>query len=208
MLSLLAAAQASAAPAPLCSKAGCPWDTLPYNCTSTQLLLTFRTTLHYSGVVNCGNLFVDIDLGAANDEHTYPEHAYYTPDVQFPPADPKKLYTFIMVDPDGNTKPPYHWPDALPGDLAIARHWVVGNIPGDRLATGFRGNVEATFESIATVVAPYVSPRPFHGSHRYGQFVFEQPGPITFAKMRNRDAFGERFHWNVTGSACLAPRQM
>ena len=117
-------------------------------------------------------------------------------------------HRFIMVDPDGNTQPPYHWPFALPGDLAIARHWVVGNIPGDRLAAGFRGNVEATLDSIATVVAPYVSPRPFHGSHRYGQFVFEQPGPIAFAKMRNRDAFGERFHWNVTGVLAHTNRGM
>ena len=89
-------ATTSSPPKPLCSKAGCPWDTLPYNCTSTQLQLTFRTTLHYSGVVNCGSLFVDIDLGAANDEHTYPEHAYYTPDMKFAPATPNKLYTCAL----------------------------------------------------------------------------------------------------------------
>jgi hypothetical protein len=49
----------------------------------------------------------------------------------------------------------------------------VGNIDGAALA---RGDL-----SSATTVSPFHGPSPPWGSHRYGQFLFEQKGPISFS---------------------------
>ena len=59
-----------------------------------------------------------------------------------------------------------------PGSKAPARHWVVGNIKGSDLRTG---NL-----STATTVSAYKGPSPPWGSHRYGQFLFEQPSKLDY----------------------------
>ena len=59
-----------------------------------------------------------------------------------------------------------------PGSKAPARHWVVGNIKGSDLRTGDL--------STATTVSAYKGPSPPWGSHRYGQFLFEQPSKLDY----------------------------
>ena len=73
--------------------ATCPWDTaaLPITCTDPKLNASFPRIVHYSGVVDCGNLFLDVDLGSAK---TY--QADLAPWIHYAKADPSKLYTIIM----------------------------------------------------------------------------------------------------------------
>jgi hypothetical protein len=106
--------------APLCNVSGCPWDPLPITCTNPLLSVVYQTILSYSGAVQCGNLLVDTDLGAAANEHTLYEREY-APNVRYPSADPHALYSLVMLDPDGNTAPPYNFPLARPGDSTAGR---------------------------------------------------------------------------------------
>jgi len=185
-------ATASAAAAKLCNP-GCPWDPLTVGCTTPKLDLSFTKNIyHYSGVVECGNLFMDADLGAqAAVQYDY------APYVSFPTAKTGSLYTLMMFDPDANMNGSY--PFVVEGSLSVIRHWVVGNIKGSALAAGFDG---AKDYNSATVVTPFASPGPPIGSHRYAQFLFEQPGTdeIAFATLNNQvgSAGTERFNWDVS----------
>lgn len=174
--------------------ATCPWDTaaLPITCTDPKLNASFPRIVHYSGVVDCGNLFLDVDLGSAK---TY--QADLAPWIHYAKADPSKLYTIIMFDPDANMNG--SWPVVPAGNLGPIRHWVVGNIAGKDVAAGFEGGYD--FKS-ATVVTPFAAPAPPIGSHRYGIFLFEQADktPIKFPTLNNQigQKGTERFNWDVS----------
>jgi len=53
------------------------------------------------------------------------------------------------------------------------RHWIQGNIPGSDLVDAFAGLQ-------GDVVSPFHGPSPPAGSHRYGQFLFEQDSKQAF----------------------------
>ena len=150
--------------APGCSFAtGCPWDELPFRCTTPALSVDYLGTPHYSGVVNCGNLFLEGDIGGGKN---------VAPMVTANGPGPRdtKYYALVMIDPDANIAPDTNgsFPDATaPGSAAPVRHWVVGNIFADDLANG-------DFQW-ATVISPFHGPSPPWGSHRYGLFLFAQP---------------------------------
>ena len=115
-----------------------------------------------SGSVACGNLFLEGDIGGGKK---------VPPAVVFQEAKADSYYTLLMVDPDADMNGSF--PEATaPGAHAPVRHWVVGNIKGSELATGDL--------SKALTISPFVGPSPPAGSHRYGQFVFEQPGKLQF----------------------------
>jgi len=181
--------------APTLCGASCPWDTaaLPVTCTDPKLRVAFGKVVHYSGIVECGNLFLDVDLGSALQYQ-----ADRAPWVHFATADPKKLYTVIMFDPDANMNG--SWPVVPAGNLGPIRHWVVGNIAGKDVADGFDGGRD--FKSGATIVTPFAAPAPPIGSHRYGIFLFEQADttPIKFATLNNQigQKGTERFNWDIT----------
>lgn len=63
---------------------------LRFICTPEPLQVSFDIVGgHYSGEVNCGNLFLQTDIPTA-------------PLVSFRSASADKLYTLMMIDPDGN----------------------------------------------------------------------------------------------------------
>ena len=82
--------------------------------------------------------------------------------MRHPLANWTKLYTLLMVDPDGLLD---SFPTAPLGDLAPARHWALGNLRGSDLITGIRG-ADATLLDGVDELSPYVAPRPESGSHR------------------------------------------
>ncbi|KAF8782389.1 Protein D1-like protein [Argiope bruennichi] len=107
-------------------------------------------------------------------------------------SDPNKLYTLAMIDPDVFT--PQN-PTA-----AHYRHWLIENIPGDRVESG-------------DVVSPYypTAPPSYSDAHRYIFLAYEQPNgqrlndsmpnesekrmnfdPMQFIKDRNLQAGVER----------------
>ena len=47
-------------------------------------------------------------------------------------------------------------------------------------------------------LSPYVAPRPESGSHRYVQWLFEQPSRIHFETLSNIDDTGGRLYWNYS----------
>merc|ERR1712100_22685 len=115
---------------------------------------------YYNSDVLCGNLFLESDIGGGIN---------IPPTVRYGVTDAKgdQRYLFIMVDPDADLANQGSWPDVqTPGGHATVRHWVVGNLDADALLTG-------DF-SKATTVSDFVGPSPPWGSHRYGQFLFEQ----------------------------------
>lgn len=95
------------------------------------------------------------------------------PDVQLNEADPAKLYTIVIWDPDAP-----HAPSFL--------HWMVTNIPGGDISRG-------------QVVQAYYPPTPPAGSgdHRYYVGLYEQPGKITVGKVSqtgfNIDTFTSKY---------------
>ncbi|XP_050341435.1 phosphatidylethanolamine-binding protein homolog F40A3.3-like isoform X1 [Bactrocera neohumeralis] len=78
-------------------------------------------------------------------------------------AEDDALYTLIMVDPDA--------PSRAEPTLREILHWLVINIPGNKVAEG-------------QTVAEYIGSGPPEGSglHRYVFLVFKQPGKIESAK--------------------------
>jgi phosphatidylethanolamine-binding protein (PEBP) family uncharacterized protein len=141
---------------------------LTYDCSVPPLEVTFAVAGdHYSGAVNCGNLFLQSDIPAA-------------PLVRWKGASAGKLYTLMMLDFDGNANG--SWPDPVAsGKNAPVRHWIVGNIPGDVL----RGSGYVESESAATlktisVVQPYRYPHIPVVSDRYAVYVFQQEKKIDF----------------------------
>lgn len=70
-----------------------------------------------------------------------------------------------------------------PVSPAPVRHWIVGNIPGRVLATGYRErNGETDIEGVQ-ILEPYRYPHIPGVSDRYGLFVFEQPERIVFESL-------------------------
>lgn len=170
VLSSLLASSTFAPASSACSFAdGCPWDKLAFKCGTDGrdvLAVVYTQITHYSGAVSCGNLFLEKDIG--NGINTAPY-------VVYPQAETSKFYALVMIDPDADLPNNGSFPEASTvGVHAPVRHWVVGNIAG---ADILHGDL-----SKATTVSPFVGPSPPWGSHRYGQFLFEQKtGNIDFA---------------------------
>lgn len=123
-------------------------------CTRTPLQVTYDIR-YYSGVVRCGNLLLESDIGGG---------LTIAPEVRYEHAKHDEFYTLIYVDPDATAG---SWPqDTTPGSHAPVRHWVAGNIPGHALQRGDMSN--------ATVVSAYKGPSPPAGSHRYVLWLFSQ----------------------------------
>ena len=142
---------------------------LNYGCSKSALELTFSVEGgHYSGVVSCGNLFLQSSIPSA-------------PVVRWKDADATKFYTLMMIDLDGNANG--SWPDPVsPGENAPVRHWIVGNIPG-KLISG-NGYVEAGSSPRTReirVLQPYRAPHIPVVSDRYSVYLFEQTKEIDFA---------------------------
>ena len=141
---------------------GCSWDKLPFKCTNPALSVDYTNVATYSGVVSCGNLFLEADIGGGIN---------IAPLVIWPAAKADAYYTIMMIDPDADVDGSFPNIHAA-GSHAPVRHWIQGNVPGSALAQG----------SIAgsDVVSPFHGPSPPAGSHRYGQFIFEQAGQQKF----------------------------
>jgi hypothetical protein len=142
---------------------------LTYSCSGPPIEVTFAVKDgHYSGAVNCGNLFLQSDIPDA-------------PVVRWKGADATKLYTLVMLDFDGNANG--SWPDPVaPGENATVRHWIVGNISGALLRG--RGYAESASDSRITTISvlqPYRAPHIPLVSDRYGIYLFEQTSRIDFA---------------------------
>ena len=141
---------------------------LDYRCEPPIEVTFAGKDLHYSGAVNCGNLFLQSDIPNA-------------PVVRWKGADASKLYTLMMLDFDGNANG--SWPDPVaPGENAPVRHWIVGNIPGELLRSS--GYVESESHSgigAMRVLQPYRAPHIPVVSDRYGIYLFEQTKRIEFA---------------------------
>ena len=166
MLAATAAAQGVADGT--CSlQSGCPWDKVDFRCLSGGrgiLSVVYQQITHYSGAVACGNLFLEKDIGGGINT---------PPFVAFEQAQADKLYTLIMIDPDADLPNSTSFPDAAAaGSHAPVRHWVAGNIEGNAL---LKGDLSA-----ALIVSPFHGASPPWGSHRYGQFLFEQKGHLDF----------------------------
>lgn len=146
-------------------KTGAP--ELRFVCTPEPLQVRFQVNGgHYNGEVNCGNLFLQPDIPEA-------------PVVTYGSAKSEKLYTLMMIDPDGDAHG--SWPDPVkPGKNSPVRHWIVGNIPGHVLQSGYNENTVNTND--VSIMEPYRYPHIPDVSDRYGLFVFEQTGRIEFEK--------------------------
>lgn len=141
---------------------------LRYEASDPPLEITFAVAGgHYSGMVHPGCLFLQSDIGT-------------TPVVRWEKAEPGALYTLLMLDFDGNANG--SWPDRVPsGDNAPVRHWIVGNIPGDRLrVTGYVEDLEARGPGQPSVLQPYRAPHIPMVSDRYGIYLFRQKGALDF----------------------------
>src|SRR5258708_31826458 len=142
---------------------------LDYRCSEPPMEATFAARdLHYSGAVNCGNLFLQSDIPVA-------------PVVRWKGADVTKLYTLMMMDLDGNANG--SWTDPVPsGENSTVRHWIVGNIPGDLLrGTGYVESGNGSGIEKMSVLQPYRAPHIPVVSDRYGIYLFEQTKRIDFA---------------------------
>ncbi|MGB0058864.1 YbhB/YbcL family Raf kinase inhibitor-like protein [Candidatus Binatus sp.] len=142
---------------------------LEYRCSKPPLEVTFAVKdRHYSGAVNCGNLFLQSDIPTA-------------PVVRWKDADQAKLYTLMVLDFDGNANG--SWPDPVaPGENATVRHWIVGNIPGALLrGTGYVESASDSGIKTMSVLQPYRAPHIPMVSDRYGIYLFEQAKRIDFA---------------------------
>jgi phosphatidylethanolamine-binding protein (PEBP) family uncharacterized protein len=134
------------------------------NCTSPALGVDYTHIKYYNGKVECGNLMLESDIGGRIN---------VAPVVTFAEAEASKLYTLMMVDTDADLANNGSWPDQLvAGSHAPVRHWVVGNLNQAMLITG-------NFDR-ATTVSHFVGPSPPYGSHRYGQYLFEQAASIKY----------------------------
>jgi phosphatidylethanolamine-binding protein (PEBP) family uncharacterized protein len=144
---------------------------LAYACSQPPLEATFAIAGdHYSGVVACGNLFLQADISPP-------------PVVKWKGAKPGSLYTLMMIDFDGNANG--SWPDAVAsGQNSPVRHWIVGNIPGDLLRTsGYKEESATSKTGMITVVQSYRSPHIPVVSDRYGLYLFEQSKDMKFATL-------------------------
>ncbi|XP_044742112.1 uncharacterized protein LOC123303078 [Chrysoperla carnea] len=111
---------------------------------------------------------VEVNLG----NNLNPTQVLQKPQVKFN-GDPSKYYLLAMVDPDA--------PSRAEPKLREIEHWVVGNIPGDKVCRG---------ETIAVYIPP--TPPMGTGYHRYVFLIYEQPGHIEFdeARLTNISSLG------------------
>jgi phosphatidylethanolamine-binding protein (PEBP) family uncharacterized protein len=151
---------------------------LSYTCSKPRLSVIFDVAgRHYSGEVNCGNLFLETDIPSA-------------PRVTWKSAKSGKFYTLMMLDFDGNANG--SWPEPVPsGANSPVRHWIVGNIPGEILRKkGYAepSDTATVSRSGVSILQPYRSPHIPVVSDRYAVYLFEQAkrsdfkplsGPIT-----------------------------
>ncbi|KAK3243885.1 hypothetical protein CYMTET_46483 [Cymbomonas tetramitiformis] len=158
---------------------------LPVGCSDPPLGVSYQIK-YYSGIVNCGNLLLESDIGGT--------HPWIPPAITFPMDDaPGSLYTLIYFDPYVNVPKNGSWPDCgteCTGTKAPARHWVVGNIEVAMLKTG---NLSA-----ATTVSAFKGPSPPFGSHPYAQFLFKQSGTkkIDFTRLPSPTGI---YNWDILG---------
>jgi len=103
------------------------------------------------------------------------------PYLLYPKANPKKLYTVMLIDPTA--------PDTRKPDLGVWRHWLVVDIPGSTLSTE-----KVNIEDIGKVITSYQGPNPplRSGRHIYQIQVYEQPGKLLGPQVRE-----ERRNWNA-----------
>jgi len=144
---------------------------LPYVCSQPPIEATFAVEGgHYSGVVSCGNLFLQPDIPTA-------------PIVRWRGASKAKFYTLMMLDFDGNATG--SWPDPVaPGKNSPVRHWIVGNIPGALLrGSGYVETEGKPGTDAIRVLQPYRSPHIPVVSDRYGIYLFEQSKKIDFKEV-------------------------
>lgn len=142
---------------------------LKYGSSQPPLQVTFDIAGgYYSGAVNAGNLFLQTDIPKA-------------PVVRWEHADPKKLYTLLMIDFDGNANG--SWPEPVAsGENSPVRHWIVGNIPGSTLRkTGYNEAADDAVNKEVALVQPYRAPHIPMVSDRYGLYLIEQSKKIDFA---------------------------
>ena len=132
---------------------------------------TFRVEgAHYSGMVQCGNLFLETDIQNA-------------PVVKWKQAETGKFYTLMMLDFDGNANG--FWPDPVPsGKKVPVRHWIVGNVPGELLrTTGYTEPAIGMEADKPRGIQSYRAPHIPVVSDRYGLYLFEQTGRTEFAEL-------------------------
>eukprot|EP01079_Euglenida_sp_SAG-EU17-18_P008097 gene8097-7464_t len=159
---------------------GCPWDKLSFSCSTPALNVLYSDVKHYTGVVSCGNLFLEQDIGGGINT---------PPLVWWPQADSAQTYALLMIDPDCdmvcslshgvgikaccNLLSPYlllvfllenvtgSYPDtSAAGPHAPVRHWVVGNIPGSDLQ-----KPSPLACPTCSTVSPFHGPSPSSFSH-------------------------------------------
>jgi len=87
----------------------------------------------------------------------------YKPMLKWP-AQPDSLYTIVLSNLDINSR--------RNRTLSEFWHWFVANVPGDSVDDG-----EVIFDLLFPLVLPEGD-----GDHRYGYFVFEQPGQLDYAE--------------------------
>jgi len=97
-----------------------PATYLKPDCTAFPLQVIYeemRNEHYYSGKVNCGNLFLEDDIGGGGIFSPWLQN----PSVAYPDEeiDPNSYYILIMVDPDANLADNGSWsfdePDIAPG---------------------------------------------------------------------------------------------
>lgn len=144
---------------------------LIYEASDPPLEVTFAVRGgHYSGVVNPGCLFLQPDISEP-------------PIVRWKNAKVGGFYTLLMIDFDGNAYGA--WPDAVaPGRNSPVRHWIVGNISGERLSTtGYVESLAPTEAQQPSILQAYRPPHIPVISDRYGVYLFCQEGWLEFAEV-------------------------
>jgi len=127
-------------------------------CTEPPLGVEYTNVETYSGTVSCGNLFLESDIGGGINE---------PPQIKYTKAKQGKYYTLLMLDTDALNSG--SWPEETKsGDHAPVRHWAIGNLDRKMLTSGDTTG--------ADTISSFVGPSPPQGSHRYGQYLFEQEG--------------------------------
>lgn len=149
----------------------CPPADLVYEASDPPLEVTFSVNGgRYSGAVHPGCLFLQPDISEP-------------PIVRWKDAEVGRFYTLLMIDFDGNANG--SWPDAVaPGRNSPVRHWIVGNISGDRLrTTGYIESHMAIEAQQPSILQAYRPPHIPVISDRYGVYLFSQFEPMEFAEV-------------------------
>ena len=91
-----------------------PTPYLKPDCTENPLQVNYKHIRYYNGKVECGNLFLEADIGGGID--IPPSIVYPYEDI-----DPNSYYVLIMVDPDADLADNGSWsydnPDPSPGNF-------------------------------------------------------------------------------------------